>query len=123
MRFVLLALTAILFSSPSLASMTPVEKVLASQKRSASVHRMQMKNVLLIAVPKHQKKFLVATEIIDDDYDDMPGPDELDLQVPYRRPTIVNDVHDDDAPLSDYVIVRLAVARARAMQRYKELYT
>ena len=28
----------------------------------------------------------------------------------------------DDEPLSDYVTVRLAVARAKAMQKYREIY-
>jgi hypothetical protein len=28
----------------------------------------------------------------------------------------------DDTPLSDSVIVRLAVARAKAMQKYREIY-
>jgi hypothetical protein len=32
-------------------------------------------------------------------------------------------VHDpDDEPLSDYVTVRLAVARAKAMAKYRELH-
>jgi hypothetical protein len=39
-----------------------------------------------------------------------------------RKPKVVNpDVVDDDEELSDYVAVRLAVARARAMQKYREI--
>lgn len=47
------------------------------------------------------------------------------MQVGYRRPNIVQDTQDqliDDEPLSDYVVVRLAVARARALARYRELH-
>jgi hypothetical protein len=39
-----------------------------------------------------------------------------------RKPKVVNpDPVDDDEELSDYVTVRLAVARARAMQKYREV--
>jgi hypothetical protein len=39
-----------------------------------------------------------------------------------RKPKVVNpDPVDDDEELSDYVSVRLAVARARAMQKYREV--
>ena len=37
-----------------------------------------------------------------------------------RKPKVIKPV-DDDEELSDYVTVRLAVARARAMQRYREI--
>ena len=61
------------------------------------------------------------------DLDDSDGGDydEIDLQVGYRRPEPVQYKvpYDDDEPLSDYVTVRLAVARARAMARYRELRT
>jgi hypothetical protein len=59
---------------------------------------------------------------IDDGEDD--SYDEIDLQVAYPRPRIVEDntAEDDDAELSDYVTVRLAVARAKAMAKYRELH-
>jgi hypothetical protein len=60
---------------------------------------------------------------IDDGDDD--SYDEIDLQVAYPRPRIVEDdkaTDDDDAELSDYVTVRLAVARAKAMAKYRELH-
>jgi len=63
---------------------------------------------------------------IDDDSDD-DGPDDTDLHRGYSRPKIykaketVTDF-DNDKPLSDYVTVRLAVARAKAMQKYREIY-
>ena len=57
---------------------------------------------------------------IDDDNDD--GYNDIDLQVAYRRPTLVPcDFHcdHDQDELSDYVLVRLAVARAKAMAHYR----
>ena len=40
-----------------------------------------------------------------------------------RRPKIVNPDNAVDNEVSDYVAVRLAVARARAMQKYRETWT
>lgn len=69
---------------------------------------------------------LPSNTIIDDDDDD-DGPEELDFHRSYGRPKVykVDEkvVDLDDEPLSDYVIVRLAVARAKAMQKYREIYT
>ena len=71
-------------------------------------------------MPKHQRKLLVTNEI-DDDGNDLPGPDELDLHVLYSRPRVVENHQElDDDDLSDYVTVRLAIARAKAMAKYKE---
>jgi hypothetical protein len=82
-----------------------------------------MKNVLALAVPKHQRKFLVINELTDDN-DDLPGPDELDLQVAFTRPRIANKKKsfDNDEELSDYIMVRLAVAREKAMKKYQETW-
>ena len=63
--------------------------------------------------------------IIDDDDDDDDGPEDLDCHLGYSRPKVYKvdtKVTDLDEPLSDYVTVRLAVARAKAMQKYKETY-
>ena len=110
------------FSNPSQASMTPVERAWASQKRLDSMNQMQMKNVRVLAAKKTQRKLIVANDLSDDENDDLPGPDELDLQTPYRRPTVVNTPQDTDEPLSDYVTVRLAIARARAMDKYRQTH-
>jgi hypothetical protein len=60
-----------------------------------------------------------------DDSDDDDGVDDVDFQVGFRRPDIAKISDHDDSldqdDLSDYVTVRLAVARARAMERYREL--
>jgi len=58
-----------------------------------------------------------TSELDDDDNDALD--DFPDLQVAYRRPNLIpcNDkcYHNDDE-LSDYVLVRLVVARAKALQ-------
>ena len=50
----------------------------------------------------------------------------MDYHRAYSRPKVYfvdEQVTDfDDEPLSDYVTVRLAVARAKAMQKYREIY-
>ena len=62
------------------------------------------------------------TFTLDDDDDDDDSIDKTDLQVGFRRQEIANQIEDlDNDDLSDYVIVRLAVARARAMERYHEI--
>ena len=67
----------------------------------------------------------LSNTIIDDDDDD-DGPDDLDYHRAYSRPKVyfVDEqvIDSDDQPLSDSVIVRLAVARAKAMQKYREIY-
>jgi hypothetical protein len=57
---------------------------------------------------------------ITDEDDD--GYDEIDMCVGYRRPEIVhtNKTTDNDE-LSPYVTVRLALARAKAMAKYREV--
>lgn len=56
-----------------------------------------------------------------DDSDDN-GADEIECHVAYRRPELVkNSVDNDpDAPLPDYILKRLALARALAMAKYDE---
>lgn len=50
------------------------------------------------------------------------GVDDVDLQVGFRRQEIADQFEDlDQDDLSDYITVRLAVARARAMERYHEI--
>jgi hypothetical protein len=62
---------------------------------------------------------LIAEDDNDDDTEDFP-----DLHIAYRRPDLekCSDKcqHDEDDELSDYVLVRLAVARAKAMKLYKK---
>jgi len=57
-----------------------------------------------------------------DDDDDDALEDFPDLQVAYRRPSLIPCDHHcdhDQDELSDYVLVRLALARAKALDRYR----
>ena len=57
---------------------------------------------------------------INDEDDD--GYDEIDMYVGYRRPEVVRaSKTTDDDELSPYVTVRLALARAKAMAKYREV--
>ena len=83
-----------------------------------------MKSVAVHAVPRAQRRLLVSNYISDDEDDDPPGPDELDVQVLYRRPRVADapKAHQDDS-VSDYVGIRLAVARAKALQKFNQKYS
>ena len=84
-----------------------------------------MKNVLVRAVPRAHRRLLVTNNLTDDKNDDAPGPDELDLHIPYARPRVAGvpkEVVKDPDEVSDYVSVRLAVARAKAMSKYRETF-
>jgi len=57
-----------------------------------------------------------------DDHDNDNDVDDVDLQVGFRRQEIADQFEDlDQDDLSDHAIIRLAVARARAMERYHEI--
>jgi hypothetical protein len=75
-------------------------------------------------LPRTQRHLLNLTrsnpsDCDDDDYGP-PGPDELDLQRGFSRPKIVHHEMDDE-PLSDYVTVRLALIRVKALHKYREV--
>lgn len=57
---------------------------------------------------------------IGDENDGPPGPDEIDLQRGFGRPKIVHEPVDDE--VSDYIAIRLAVIRAKALQKHREIY-
>jgi len=106
--------------------MTSVERTFIFHKRSVLMSQTATRNALVHALPKAQRRLITLNELTDDDNDDAPGPDELDLQVSYRRPEVVpvpERKAQDDLELSDYVRVRLAVARARAVQAHKAKFS
>lgn len=72
---------------------------------------------------KRLKKQLAQAHAIPSDLedDDDIGYDEIDIYVAYRRPEIVHDNPDKDE-LSPYITVRLALARAKAMAKYREVW-
>ena len=126
MRFVILALALLAASSPSPAKMTSVDGTFVFHKRSVLMSRTVTRNALVHALPKAQRRLLTLNELTDDDNDDAPGPDELDLQVMYRRPEVVHlpdRKPHDDLELSDYIKIRLAVARARAVQAHRAQFS
>ena len=91
------------------------------QKVLRQLHLPKTKRLQLKLSLQHQ---LPSNTIIDDDDDD-GGPEELDYHRAYGRPKVYKvdiKVTDLDEQLSDYVTVRLAVARAKAMQKYRETY-
>jgi hypothetical protein len=76
-------------------------------------------------LPRTQQKLLnLQRSNLDIDDDDDDNDDFPDLHVAYRRQDLEkcseHCQHDGDEELSDYVKVRLALARAKAMLLYKE---
>lgn len=65
---------------------------------------------------------LTAIKFHDTDPYDAPD-DEFISATQYRRPKIAQPNQDLDDELSDYVLVRLAVARARALERYRKIHS
>jgi hypothetical protein len=70
-----------------------------------------------------QQPLLLSNISIDNDDDD-DGPEILDFHCAYSCPKVARKVidFDDDKPLSDSVTSRLADARAKAIQKYREIY-
>ncbi len=111
------ALTLFLVLNSSQAKTIVVTQAQESPKRSELKIRTQMKSALVRVVPRAQRRLLVTNDLTDND--SPPGPNELDLHSPYRRPQVSNQLQVDDS-ISDYAQVRLAVARARAMEVYRQ---
>lgn len=110
------ALTLFLVLSSSQASTSPAKKVSVSQQHSGLKNPTRTKSVLARAVPRARRQ-LVVTDVTDDD---PAGPDELDMHQSYRRPELVQD-SDTDSEMSEYVRMRLLIARIRALQKYQEI--
>ena len=74
-------------------------------------------------LPRSKQKLLNLQRSNPDEIDDGDddGYDDIDLHVAYRRPSLIPCDHDQDE-LSDYVLVRLALARAKALARYRTTY-
>ncbi len=113
------ALTLFLVLSSSQASTSPAKKVSVSQQHSGLKNPTRTKSVLVRAVPKAQRRLLVTNDASDGD-DGPPGSGELDMHQSYRRPELVRD-SDTDSELSEYVRMRLLIARVRALQKYQEI--
>lgn len=122
MKFVALALSLLLLSTPSLAKRTPVQRALDGQRLIQLQTLTVMKSVLAHALPRAQRRLLAINEFIDDQDEKPAGPDELDLHTVYDRARInrekQTDLEVDD--LSNHAKIRLAVARARALEIYRK---
>jgi hypothetical protein len=112
-------LSLFLALSPSQAKTSAEVKDSVYRKHSVLKTPTRTKSVVARAVPRAQRRLLTNTDITDSD-DGPPGTDELDFHSGHRRPEPIEDSDPDE--LSDYVQVRLAVARARAMARYREIH-
>lgn len=73
---------------------------------------------LLPKTKRHQQQLLTNHAIDDCEVDNIS---DLDLQIGYRRPELVDDA-DSDSELSDYVKQRLATAREAALSRFREVH-
>jgi len=71
----------------------------------------------VIKKPLLKKQTLRKSDLDDEDYGPA-GPDELDLQRGYGRPKLSKPFYDDG--VSDYVAIRLALIREKALQKYRE---
>lgn len=121
MKLATLVLSLYLVLSPSQAKTTSDHRVFQFHGRLVSKTQMPTRNVLVFAVPRAQRRLLITNELSDDNSDDPPGPDELDLQSFYARPRI-NDSRKnvDSDEVSPYIAIRLALAREKALKKYRE---
>lgn len=69
--------------------------------------------------PLQKKQIINLSDLDDEDYGP-PGPEELDQHRGYRKPKLSKPFEDDS--VSDYVAIRLAVIRAKTLQKYREIY-
>lgn len=123
-KLVVPALILILVSSLSQAKTIELVRGSGYQKHSVTTTQTPTKSVVARAVPKTKRRLLVTNDLSDDN-NEPPGSDELDLHVSYARPRIVDKsdtLSNNNEDLSSYVTVRLAVARAKALEKYREVH-
>jgi hypothetical protein len=105
----ILILTTALVTEPAMATVATKSEVVKG-------HLPRVPRVKLLRSNPHR---FTAIRLQGTDPYDAPDDDFL-CASSARKPKVIKPV-DDDEELSDYVTVRLAVARARAMQRYREI--
>ena len=112
----LLTVWLILLSGTSLANTNQPTSSLGGVKpiTTQTATRKEVRPARAKALVNHVKRSYIVNSSIDDSDDD--DADILDLHTGYRRPRVVDN---DDEELSDYVKLRLAVARARALAIYR----
>jgi hypothetical protein len=79
---------------------------------------------LSLPLPRHPQHQQLSNLTIDDDDDDIYVDDDITYGRNRQREKFgkLKQNLDDDEPLSDYVTVRLALARAKAIAKYRELH-
>ena len=123
MKFVVLVVLSSIVWTISLAKTYDSTAIPESRSRSDSRIQTPTKNALVRAVPKNKRQVLIPALLDLEDSDDSQGVEVLDLYIGYRRPEVIQDqTFDDDDLVTDYVKIRLAVARARAMAAYRQKY-
>lgn len=125
MKSVALVVLLSVASTTNLANTNTQPQDLVRQKRLESKTLTPTKNVLARVVPKNKRQVLAPSLLDIEDSNESQGTEAIDLHVGYRRPeviTVPEESNKEDPEFSDYVIVRLAVARARAMNAYRQKY-
>ena len=81
-----------------------------------------MKSGSSLVWSRAQKHAFKATNLVIDDEDDDGSDDDTVFQVAFARPKFSKpqNIEDDDEELSDYVKMRLLIARMKAMKIYDE---
>ena len=122
MKLVALALSLFLVSTPSLAKRTSDQRVLDSHRLSILKTQIATKNVLAIASSRPLRRLLVINAVIDDRGEGPPGPDDLDLQSPFGRNRSAHQRDTEFDDISAHARVRLAIARAKALKKHREIW-
>jgi len=100
-------------------SVFAVEPASASTTTTHTVTKAHLPRIPRVKLLRSNPHRFTAIRLQGTDPYDAPDDDFL-CASSARKPKVIKPV-DDDEELSDYVTVRLAVARARAMQRYREI--
>ena len=87
------------------------------------LHLSRTKKLQIKLLQKPSQPRPLLNNLIDTNNDD-DGPNDLDFHCAYSCPKLARKVidFDDDKPLSNSVTSRLADARAKAIQKYREIY-
>jgi hypothetical protein len=104
-------------------SIFAVEPVSASMTTKHDVTKAHLPRIPRVKLLRSNPHRFTAIRLQGTNPYDAPDDDFL-CSSSARKPKVINfEPVDDDEELSDYVAVRLAVARARAMQKYREVRT
>ena len=125
MKSVALVVLLSVASATNLANTSRPHNAPEYQKHLGSRIPTPTKSVLARVVPKNKRQILTPTLLDIEDPDESSSTEAVDLHVGYRRPEVIKVVEESDSQdpeVSDYVTIRLAVARARAIAAYRQKY-